>query len=123
MLSRALHSHIAADDNAPLERLSEALRELDADLVDRSSGADSAGAFTSLVGSGVQHEHRTDDLGRGLRIAEEAVNPHVEEVHMILPNYAPEYVEALLHSTEYATVERVVEALLEGTALAPEAIQ
>jgi hypothetical protein len=26
-----------------------------------------------LVGSGVQHEHRTDDLGRGLRIAEEYV--------------------------------------------------
>jgi hypothetical protein len=42
---------------------------------------------------------------------------------MILRNYAPEYVEALLHRTEYATIEGVVEALLEGTALPPEAIQ
>jgi activating signal cointegrator complex subunit 2 len=40
-----------------------------------------------------------------------------------LPDYAPEYVEALLHRTEYGTVERVVEALLEGTAPPPEAIQ
>jgi hypothetical protein len=55
--------------------------------------------------------------------ASRAVNPYVEEVHRILPNYAPEYVEALLHRTEYATIERVVEALLEGTALPSEAIQ
>jgi hypothetical protein len=59
------------------ERLLEALGELDADLVDPSSGADSAGAFTLLLGSGVEHEHCTDDLGRGLRIADdsECVNP------------------------------------------------
>jgi hypothetical protein len=33
------------------------------------------------------------------------------------------YVEAFLHRIEYAIVERISEALLEGTALSPEAIQ
>jgi activating signal cointegrator complex subunit 2 len=52
-----------------------------------------------------------------------AVDPRVEEVRAILPDYAPEYVQTLLLRSEYGNVERVVEALLEGTAPPPEAIQ
>jgi activating signal cointegrator complex subunit 2 len=50
-------------------------------------------------------------------------DPRVEEVRVILPDYAPEYIEALLQRTEYGSVERVVEALLEGTAPPPEALK
>jgi activating signal cointegrator complex subunit 2 len=51
------------------------------------------------------------------------IDPRVEEVRAILPDYAPEYVEELLRRTEYGSVERVVEALLEGTAPPPEALE
>jgi activating signal cointegrator complex subunit 2 len=51
------------------------------------------------------------------------VDPRVEDVLAILPDYEPGYVEALLQRAEYGSVERVVEALLEGTAPPPEAIR
>ena len=142
-------SHGTAADNARLERLSAALRELDADLGGGSSGPSSTGrarhedpgAFRLLLGSGVDHD--INDLGRGgvTRISQgptatpfgeagvvaasssRAIDPRVEEVRAILPDYAPEYVEALLQRTEYGNVERVVEALLEGTAPPPEALK
>jgi activating signal cointegrator complex subunit 2 len=54
-----------------------------------------------------------------------AVDSQVEEVRAILPDYAPAYIRALLRRSEYGNIERVVEALLEGTAplAPPEAIQ
>jgi activating signal cointegrator complex subunit 2 len=141
-LTRALPYGTAAD-NERLERLSAALRELDADLFGGNSGpsARDPGAFRLLLGSDVHND--INDLGRGVvtrtsqgptatpfRGAEVAtasssrvIDPRVEEVRAILPDYAPEYVEALLQRTEYGNVERVVEALLEGTAPPPEALK
>ncbi|KAI9458628.1 hypothetical protein BJY52DRAFT_1149560 [Lactarius psammicola] len=144
MLARALRR--AAADDARLDVLSAALCELEGDVDGGDSGPASAGparrkdpgAFTLLLGSGVQHG--IDNLGRGTRTAErapqsgsagaaaapsssKAVDPRVEEVRAILPDYAPEYVEALLRRAEYESVESVVGALLEGTAPPPEAIQ
>ncbi|KAF8484126.1 hypothetical protein F5888DRAFT_1627023 [Russula emetica] len=147
-LTRAL-PHGAVTDNARFERLSAALRELDADLngensqpsvVGRARHRD-PGAFRLLLGSGVHHD--INDIGQdgtarttegatatpfgGAQVitasSSEAVDPRVEEVRAILPDYAPEYVQALLQRSEYGNVERVVEALLEGTAPPPEAIQ
>ncbi|KAI0298720.1 hypothetical protein B0F90DRAFT_1668998 [Multifurca ochricompacta] len=139
MLSRALLR--AAADDARLEVLSAALGELDADLNSGSSKPSAGparrkdpGAFTLLLGSGVQHG--IDNLGRGARANEHAttpggieavsssssraLDPRVEEVRAILPDYTPDYVEALLQSAEYGSVQRVVEALLEGTAPPPK---
>jgi len=142
-LPRALPHGVAADD-ARLEWLSAVLREFDADLGGEGLSAagparrGDPGAFRLLLGSGM---HRgVDDRGRaGATRAGEAVvatlswaatasgskvvDPRVDEVRAILPDYKPEYIEALLQRTEYASVERVVEALLEGTAPPPEAIQ
>ncbi|KAH9981619.1 hypothetical protein BJV74DRAFT_952915 [Russula compacta] len=140
VLTRAL-PHAAAADDARLKRLTAALHDLDADL-DRSgpSAAGQArnqdpGAFRLLLGPDVH-------LGGATRISESAIaipsgeveaaatasgstaaDPRVQEVRAILPDYTPEYVEALLQHTEYGSVERVVEALLEGTAPLPEALQ
>jgi activating signal cointegrator complex subunit 2 len=129
----------AAADDARLDLLSAALRELEGGGGGSGPlGRKDPGAFTLLIGSGVQHG--IDDLGRGTRTAErappsgaaaaaaapsssKAVDPRVEGVRAILPDYAPEYVEALLQRAEYESVESVVEALLEGTAPPPEAIQ
>ena len=145
VLARALHRGVA--DNARLEGLSAALRELEADLAHGYPGSSAGpavrrgdpGAFSLLLGSsGVQHG--VDNPNRGSRVVTEeratpsrdaeiatssssrAVDPRVEEIRAILPDYAPEYVEALLRRTEYSSVERVVEALLEGTAPPPEAM-
>lgn len=148
-LTRALSHGAGTDNNARLERLSAALRELDADLNGESSQLSAAGrarhrdpgAFRLLLGSGVHHD--INDLGQdgtarttegatatpfgGAEVAttfsSKAVDPRVEEVRAILPDYAPEYIQALLQRSEYGNVERVVEALLEGTAPPPEAIQ
>ena len=144
-LARAL-PHGAAADNARLERLLAALRELDADLDGGGSGHSATGqarqkdpgAFRLLLGSGVHHNigsggitHTGEGLaatsfgGAGVAMASSSrvIDPRVEEVRAILPDYAPEYVEALLRRTEYGSVERVVEALLEGTAPPPEALE
>jgi activating signal cointegrator complex subunit 2 len=140
-LPHALRHGVAADD-ARLEWLSAVLREFDTGLGGErlpgpARGGD-PGAFRLLLGSGVHHG--VDDHGRaGATRAGEAadatssgattasgskvVDPRVEEVRAILPDYKPEYIEALLQRAEYASVERVVEALLEGTAPPPEAIQ
>ena len=138
--------HGAVTDIAHLERLSVALRELDADLDGESSQSSTAGcarhrdpgAFGLLLGSGVRHDvsdHGQDDTARTTQgatvipfevataFSSRSVDPRVEEVRAILPDYAPEYVEALLLRSEYGNVERVVEALLEGTAPPPEAIE
>ena len=145
-LTRALPHD--ATDNALFERLSAALRELDADLNGESSQPSAAGiarhrdpgAFRLLLGS-VHHDinylgqdgtahaiegatatpygEAEDVTASGSR----AVDPRVEEVRAILPDYEPEYIQALLQRSEYGNVERVVEALLEGTAPPPEAIQ
>jgi len=148
-LTRALSHGAVTDDNARLERLSAALRELDADLTGESSQPSAAGrarhrdpgAFRLLLGSGVDHDIHylgQDGTARttegatatpfggaevGTASSSGAVDPRVEEVRAILPDYAPEYVQALLLRSEYGNVERVVEALLEGTAPSPEAIQ
>jgi activating signal cointegrator complex subunit 2 len=147
-LTRAL-PHGAVTDNVRFERISAALRELDADLDGESSQPSAAGrahhrdpgAFRLLLGSGVHHGIN-NNLGqdRTARITEGAtatpfggaevftasgsrvVDSQVEEVRAILPDYAPEYIQALLRRSEYGNVERVVEALLEGTAPPPEAI-
>lgn len=141
VLTRALPPAAAADD-ARLKPLTAALHDLDADL-DRSgpSAAGQArnqdpGAFRLLLGPDVQLGGATR-IGEGDAIAipsreveaaatasgSTAVDPRVQEVRAILPDYTPEYVEALLQRTEYGSVERVVEALLEGAAPSPEAIQ
>ena len=143
MLTRALRRATAAADDARLDVLSSALRELESGVGGGSgpSGRKNPGAFTLLLGSGVQRG--IDNLGRGARTAEPAppsgaavavaaaapsssskvVDPRVEKVRAILPDYAPEYVEALLRRAEYESVENVIEALLERTAPPPEAIQ
>jgi len=54
-------------------------------------------------------------LGAGPSI-DSVVDAQVSEVLSILPDHAPDYVRALFRRSEYSTVERVVEALLEGTA-------
>jgi activating signal cointegrator complex subunit 2 len=148
-VTRAL-PHGAVKDSARLEQLLAALRELDADLNGESSLPSAAGrarhrdpgAFRLLLGSGVHHDINDtgqDGTGRttegatatpfsgGAEVATAsssgAVDPRVEEVRAILPDYPPEYVQELLRRSEYGNVERVVEALLEGTAPPPEAIQ
>ena len=140
-LTRAL-PHGAITDNARLERLSAALRELDADLDGESSAAGRVrhrdpGAFRLLLGSDMHHDindHGQDGITEGTiaipfggtevatASSSGAVDLRVEEVRAILPDYAPEYIQALLLRSEYGNVERVVEALLEGTAPPPEAI-
>lgn len=149
-LTRAL-PHNAVTDVTRFERLSAALRELDADLngegsqpsasVTRCAPHRDPGAFRLLLSSGVHHDLNNfgqDSTARttegatatpfdGAEVAKasssRAVDPRVEEVRAILPDYAPEYVQALLRRSEYGNVERVVEALLEGTAPPPEAIK
>ena len=145
-LPRALAHSIAAGDDARLEWLSDALRQLDADLDGEGSGPSAAGrparrrdpgAFRLLLGSAIGDPGHVGaaPTSEGAaptpsRTAEAAtasgsrvVDLRVEEVRAILPDYEPEYIEALLQRTEYGSVERVVEALLEGTAPPPEAIQ
>ena len=123
MLARAL-------DDARLDVLSA---ELERDVA--GSGPlwrKDPGAFRLLLGSGVQQG--TDSAGEraapsGVAGAvvgpssSKVVDPRVEEVRAIFPDYAPEYIEALLRRAEYDSAERVVDALLEGTAPPPEAIQ
>jgi activating signal cointegrator complex subunit 2 len=131
MLARAL-------DDPRLDRLSV---ELERDV--SGSGSEpqwrkDPGAFTLLLGSGTQRG--IDILGRVARVAErtlpsggsgaaagpsgsKVVDPRVEEVRAILPDYEPEYIEALLRRAEYDSVESVVGALLEGTAPPPQVIQ
>jgi activating signal cointegrator complex subunit 2 len=131
MLARAV-------DDARLDVLSV---ELERDVSRSGSGPGwrkDPGAFTLLLGSGVQYG--IDNPGRGARVNERAspsgvvgaaagpssskvVDPRVEEVRAILPDYEPEYVEALLRRAEYDSVESVVGALLEGTAPPPEVIE
>ncbi|KAI0277955.1 hypothetical protein BGY98DRAFT_1089747 [Russula aff. rugulosa BPL654] len=112
---------------------------LDADLDGESSQPSAArrarhrdpGAFRLLLGSGDPTARTTEGVTAtpfgGAEVATPsssgAVDPRVEEVRAILPDYAPEYIQALLLRSEYGNVERVVEALLEGTAPPPEAIQ
>lgn len=140
-LTRALPNG-AVSDNTRLERLSAALRELDADLNGESSQPlapgrahhRDPGAFRLLLGQtdlGQDGTSRTTEGATatpfgGAEVATTSssrpVDPRVEEVRAILPDYAPEYVQALLQRSEYGNVERVVEALLEGTAPPPEAI-
>ncbi|KAI9507605.1 hypothetical protein F5148DRAFT_1203796 [Russula earlei] len=141
--------HGAAANDARLKWLPTALRELEADLNGGSSGPPcdrqgprrDPGAFKLLLGPGVLHGIHHPVLFDAARASEDAVaaptasaeapmasssravDPRVEEVCTILPNYTPEYVEALLQRAEYGSVEHVVEALLEGTAPPPEAIQ
>jgi activating signal cointegrator complex subunit 2 len=145
-LPRALAHGVAADDDARLEWLSGALRELDADLDGGGSGPSAAGrparrrdpgAFRLLLGSAIGDPGHVEAApmsegaaaipSRGAEAAtasgSRVVDLRVEEVRAILPDYEPEYIEALLQRTEYGSVERVVEALLEGTAPPPEAIQ
>ncbi|KAH9962905.1 hypothetical protein BC827DRAFT_1260123 [Russula dissimulans] len=152
-LVRALPHGVVVADDARLEWLLAALRGLDADLDGGGSGSGPSvavqarrrdpGAFELLLGSGAQPGIGVDDhattvhtsergaivatLSRGAEAAaassSKAVDPRVEEVRVILPDYAPEYVHALLQRADYGSVERVVEALLEGTAPPPEALQ
>ena len=148
-LARALSHGAVTDNNARFERLSAALRELDADLNGESSQPSVAGrarhrdpgAFRLLLGSGAQYDINDFDQDGTARTTDGVtatpfggtevptasssgtVDPRVEEVRAILPDYAPEYVQALLQRSEYGNVERVVEALLEGTAPPPEATQ
>ena len=143
-LPRAL-IHCVAANEARLGSLSAVLRELDADLDHGGPGPSAAeparrrdpGAFRLLLGSGVgdpshvgaapTSEGASATPSRGAEAAtasgSRVVDPRVEEVRAILPDYEPEYIGALLQRTEYGSVERVVEALLEGTAPPPEAIQ
>lgn len=90
------------------------------------------GAFRLLLGSGVQQgtdsaSERAAPSGVAGAVvgpsSSKVVDPRVEEVRAILPDYAPEYIEALLRRAEYDSAERIVDALLEGTAPPPEAIQ
>ena len=130
----------AAPDDARLDVLLAALRELEGDVGGGSGPVrrKDPGAFMLLLGSGVHHG--IDNQGPGASVTDcapplvaagaaagpsssKVVDPRVEEVRAILPDYAPEYVEALLRRTEYDSVESVVEALLEGTAPPPEAMQ
>lgn len=144
-LPRVLANVVAADDDARLEWLSGALRELDADLDGGGSGPSAAGpvrrrdpgAFRLLLGSSIgdpghvgaapTSESTAAIPSTGAEVAtasgSRVVDMRVEEVRAILPDYEPEYIEALLQRTGYGSVERVVEALLEGTAPPPEAIQ
>ena len=145
-LALALRPSVVADD-ARLKWLSAALRELDADLngggpsTARPARRGDPGALRLLLGSDVRHGVNDRGHGGTTRTSEGAtatpsrdaqaptasgsrvVDPRVEEVRAILPDYKPEYVEALLQRTEYGSVERVVEALLEGTAPPPEAMR
>ncbi len=145
-LSEALTHALPLDtvaNNTRLEQLSAVVRELDADLNGGSSGPSAAGrarhrdpgAFRLLLGSGVHHGNsgpvarNTEEAtappfgGVATSSSSRVVDPRVEEVRAILPDHTPEYVEALLQRAEYGNVERVVEALLEGTAPPLEAIQ
>jgi activating signal cointegrator complex subunit 2 len=120
-LTHAL-THGAAADNACLERLLATLQELDADLdggrfgpsAMRQARQKDPGAFRLLLGSGMHHD--VNNLGRGgvtctsegptvtsfggaevtTASSSRAIDPQVKEVCAILPNYAPEYIEALL---------------------------
>ena len=147
-LTRAL-PHNAVADISRFEQLSATLRELDADLNSESSQPSASvagcarhpGAFRLLLSSGVHHDLNNFGQDGNARTTEgatatpfdgaevatasssRAVDPRVEEVRAILPDYAPEYVQALLRRSEYGNVERVVEALLEGIAPPPEAIE
>ncbi|KAI0052127.1 hypothetical protein FA95DRAFT_1616818 [Auriscalpium vulgare] len=129
-LSRILRDALdkAAADDARLEFITASLRSLD------ESASPGPGALKLLLGSGVPPG--IDNLGRGahtLPVAAEATtgagpsssaaDGMVSEVRAILPDYAPDYVRSLLSRSEFGgSVERVVEALLEGTAPSPEAI-
>ncbi|KAI0031356.1 hypothetical protein K488DRAFT_79111 [Vararia minispora EC-137] len=132
-LSRLVERTLARAEanDARAELLMESLRALD----DRSTGQ---GALTLLFGSGVPHsiDNRGDKQVRAVRGAEassapvagnsavmEAQDAQVSEVLGILPDYPRDYIRALLLRPEFGTVERVVEALLEGTAPPAEQLQ
>ena len=87
------------------------------------------GALKLLLGSGVpagidargNRRPTTNKITSSSGLAagssiDSVVDAQVSEVLSILPDHAPDYVCALLRRAEYGTVERVVEALLEGTA-------
>jgi len=128
MLARALRR--AAVDDARLDMLSAALRELEQEISGGSSGPASRkdpGAFTLLLGLGPRITERAPPSGSSETAAvpssSKIVDPRIEEVRAILPDYAPEYIEALLRHADYGSVESVVGALLEGMAPSPKAIQ
>ncbi|KAI0287513.1 hypothetical protein BC826DRAFT_1093328 [Russula brevipes] len=114
-------THALPQGTARLERLLAVLRDLDADLSGgSSSGARSRdpGAFRLLLlGSGADHvgsdsgvthtgERAPATSATPSSSSRTAADPRVEEVRAILPDYAPEYVAALLQHAEYGSVER-----------------
>jgi activating signal cointegrator complex subunit 2 len=113
-------------DDARAELLADSLRALD-------NGARVPGALTIILGSGAppgidsrgtRTQAPTASTGAsttaGASAVDTVVDAQVEEVLAILPDHPRAYIHALLALPQLGTVERVVEALLEGTAPPPE---
>ncbi|KAI0266078.1 hypothetical protein BC834DRAFT_1041334 [Gloeopeniophorella convolvens] len=122
----------AARGDPRADALADALGALDGAA---PPGASRAGAFKLLLGSGVppgvdargasrstSATHAGASASAPAGTASSAADLRIAEVRAVLPDFAPEYIGALLQRAEYASVERVVEALLEGTAPPPEAL-
>ena len=128
----------AAIDDARVEFITTSLRSLDA-----SSSNDSnrdPGVLKLLLGSGAPPgiDVRGKGTGRKIRnsaigstpvaappssVNQDDVEQHVSEVLSILPDHPRAYIRGLLLLPEFDTVERVIQALLEGTAPPQEQVE
>ncbi|KAI0318520.1 hypothetical protein OF83DRAFT_939679 [Amylostereum chailletii] len=127
-LSRLLKTTLAkaAADDARLEYITVSLRNLDGD-----DGQSTPGALKFLLGSGAapgidirgrrpQTSSATTATptaavsGPSSSATQDVLDLQISEVRGILPDHPPDYIRSLL--AHFGNVERVVEALLDGTA-------
>ncbi|OCH86144.1 hypothetical protein OBBRIDRAFT_890685 [Obba rivulosa] len=140
--ARTLAAILRRTDDARVDVLESALRSIDTSP--GAGGSDGAGALKLLIRSsgvtpGIDYVGRgptkTTTTGKGkgkasetIRSAEEdlALDTAVSQVLDILPTYDPSYIRALLANSSYpykGDAERLIAALLEGTAPSVEDVE
>ncbi|THH21142.1 hypothetical protein EW146_g343 [Bondarzewia mesenterica] len=137
LLERTLNK--AAADDARLEFITMSLRSFDAS----SDSNHDPGALRLLLGSGlppgidsrgrrpvsssdtrsITRSAPSPVAGPSSSADKDDVDLKVSEVLSILPDHSPAYIRGLLLQPEFNTVERVVQALLEGTAPSPSEVE
>jgi activating signal cointegrator complex subunit 2 len=138
-LSRTLASSLrhAEEKDARVDLLESTLQSLN------SSSEKQPGALKILLkssgippgidnlGRGYQNQRKPDAKGKGKEkdasappvVEDPELDVKITQVLDVLPDHAPEYIRALLSHASYTTAEQVIDALLGGTAPAPEELQ
>ncbi|KAJ7640874.1 hypothetical protein DFH06DRAFT_624421 [Mycena polygramma] len=133
-LSRTLAASLqhADEKDARLDLLESSIQSISSS--DKEPGAlkillRSSGIAPGVDNLGKGYSRRPDTKGKAKDVSaptapeDPELDIKVTQVLDILPDHEPEYVRALLLHPSYETPEKAVEALLEGTAPAPEELQ